>query len=77
MCEETGRESRLNVQRPDREYLLRIRSGEFEYEELLEWAERKMEIIESIYQHSDLPDIDELNRLLVEVRKEYYEKEVR
>lgn len=38
-----------------RDYLMRIRRGEFEYEEIMEAVERKMEELEKLYESSTIP----------------------
>ena len=63
------------TKRPDRDYLLSIRSGVFEYDHLLMMAEEKMQKIEMLYEHStlpELPDSDVVNELLVRMRKLFY-----
>jgi len=75
MCEEIGRDGRINVRRMDRDYLLKIKAGAFEYDDLLEIAERKMEGIDAIYANSSLPEImdkEKLNDILRRVRSAYY-----
>ncbi len=77
MCEEVGLTGKLNVRRPDREYLLKIKQGELQYKELIEIAEAKEESIEKAYEKSglpDQPDINQLNRMLIEMRKEFYDQ---
>lgn len=73
MAEEIAKYGKIIVRRPNREFLLKIRSGAFEYDELLKWAEDKTENIELLFQKSDLPDVPELekiNDLLVQIRAE-------
>ena len=76
MCEEIGKEGVLRVRRDDdRDFLLQIKRGEFEYEELVKRAEEKISEIEKIYATSDLPDLPDvegLNGILVEVRRGFY-----
>lgn len=75
MCEEIGTSGKLNVRREDRGYLLRIKKGEFQYDELVAITETKIASIHEAYQKSDLPDqvdVNLLERLLIEVRKAYY-----
>lgn len=44
------------VKRPDADELLEIRNGRFEYEQLIEWAEKKDKYIrETLYQETKLP----------------------
>lgn len=75
MCEEIGRNGILKVRRDDRDYLLTIKRGEFRYNELAELAEAKVDLINEVYEKSSLPDqpdFNQLNRVLVEIRKEFY-----
>ena len=75
MCEEIAREGRLNVRRPDREQLLAIKRGEREYEALLEEADNKIADIDLAYAESSLPDrpdVQLLNKCLIEMRSSYY-----
>jgi hypothetical protein len=67
------------VKRPDREFLLNIRKGEFQYKKLIEMAENKLEDIKKAYEDSNLPDslsIDEINKLLVDIRKDFYKRNI-
>lgn len=73
MCEEIGRYGELRVKREDREYLLKIKKGEFQYDDLLQIANEKITEIDTIYQDSDLPDkldLDKLNQILIKIRKD-------
>jgi hypothetical protein len=75
MAEEIARYGEIRVRRPNREFLLKIRAGEFEYEELLGWAEEKIANIESLFEASGLPevpDIGSIEAVLVEVRERWY-----
>lgn len=75
MCEEIGKNRKLNVRREDRDYLLRIKQGEFQYDELVAIAENKIASINDVYEKSDLPDqpdIAELDKVLIEIRREFY-----
>lgn len=75
MAEEIARYKKVNVRRPEREWLLRIRAGEFAYEDLLQQAEEKIQIIDELFQKSDLPefpDVTDAEELLVKVRKSFY-----
>ncbi len=77
MAEEIGSEGRINVRRPDREFLLKIKTGEFEYEELVTMATEKLTRLKDIYTQSALPekpDVGQINQLLVELRKHLYIK---
>ncbi|MEB2774151.1 nucleotidyltransferase domain-containing protein [Algoriphagus sp. D3-2-R+10] len=75
MCEEIGLEGKLSVKREDRDFLIRIKKGEFQYDELVEITEAKIASINAVYEKSDLPDQPdkkELNNMLVKIRKEFY-----
>ncbi len=75
MAEELGRTGKLQVRRPDRDYLLAIKRGEYSYEELLSLAEEKAEQIKQSFATSELPvlpDQELINRLLTAVRKAFY-----
>jgi hypothetical protein len=65
------------TKRPNRGFLLAIRSGQFEYEELVNLAEQKMEMIEKLYQQSSLPeapDAQKVSGLLAEMRRRFYKQ---
>ncbi|MEM9390806.1 MAG: nucleotidyltransferase domain-containing protein [Bacteroidota bacterium] len=75
LCEEIGKSGVLNVRREDRDYLLSIKRGEFQYNDLVELAEAKIDSIDEAYEKSSLPDkpdFNALNKVLVEIRKEFY-----
>jgi len=75
MCEEIGKEGKLNVRRKDRDYLLKVKQGEFQYDELLLHAESKIEEINRAFNQSSLPsspDVAVLNEFLVSFRDSYY-----
>lgn len=74
MAEEIATEGVIRVRRPNREFLLKVRAGEFEYDELLVMAEEKMLRISEAYAKCSLPE--EVDRakaveLLAEMR-EYF-----
>ncbi len=71
MAGEIAREGVLRIRRPNRDYLLRVRAGEFEYEDLVSRAEEQLSEVIAAFDASDLqeqPDRVRVNRLLVEVR---------
>ena len=73
MAGEIAREGVLRVRRPNRDFLLRVRAGEFEYEDLVSRAERQLVEVQEAFEESalpDQPDRDEVNALLVRVRDE-------
>ncbi|HEY8954602.1 DNA polymerase beta superfamily protein [Chitinophaga sp.] len=75
MAEEIALHKEVRVYRNDRDFLLRIRSGEFSYEELLEMATRKLDDMEQLYAASDLPDQPDPElaaSLLIRIREEFY-----
>ncbi|WP_343634776.1 nucleotidyltransferase domain-containing protein [Fluviicola sp.] len=75
MAEEIAREGKIFVRRNDREFLMSIREGKFEYEDLLTRAEEKVQLIEELFEKSPLPqepDLEKLEELLIGVRDEYY-----
>ncbi|PHN01810.1 nucleotidyltransferase [Flavilitoribacter nigricans DSM 23189 = NBRC 102662] len=76
MAIEILREGAIRVHRPNREELLTIRHGAWAYEELLEKAQAKMDVLETAYRESTLPaepDMDRIEALLVQLRKQLYQ----
>jgi hypothetical protein len=72
IAEEIARYKKINVRRTDREFLLKIRNGEFMYEDLVNQATEKTEHIQLLFAKSDLPDIPnikDVERLLVYLRE--------
>ncbi|MBY0424238.1 MAG: nucleotidyltransferase domain-containing protein [Cytophagales bacterium] len=77
MAEEIAVEKKVIVRRKDRDFLLKIRSGHFEYEDLLTMAKDQLVKIEELFSKSDLPenpDLEKIENLLIEVRQKYYSK---
>jgi len=77
MAREIAIEGRINVYRKDRDFLLNIKEGKFEYDVLLERAEGLKNELSVFYQSSvlaDSPDIYKINKLLVEVREQFYQE---
>jgi predicted nucleotidyltransferase len=75
MAEEIARYKKVNVRRTEREWLLRIRAGEFLYEDLLSQAEEKIQRINELFLQSDLPecpDETQATSLLVKIRDTFY-----
>jgi len=71
MAAEIASEGVLRVRRPNRDYLLRVRAGEFDYEELVSQAEEKLAEIRLAFEHCSLPDEpdrDAVNAALREIR---------
>lgn len=75
MAKEIAEEGRVNVYRNDRDYLLDIKQGKFEYDDLVQQAETLKNELTGLYAKSglmDKPDIETINALLVKMREEYY-----
>jgi predicted nucleotidyltransferase len=75
MAEEIAKEGVIRVRRPNRDFLLSIRRGEYEYEQLLEWAKERMQRIELLFDQSRLPeapDLDIIEKRLVANREALY-----
>ena len=74
MAGEIAREGVLRVLRPNRDFLLRVRSGEFEYQDLVGRAEEQLTDVIAAFDKStlpDQPDREQVNRLLVEIRENF------
>lgn len=72
MAEEIALYKKINVRRHDRDFLLKIRSGDFLYEDLVRMADEKTEKIVEVFNKSDLPeapDIKAANGLLINLRE--------
>jgi uncharacterized protein len=77
MAKEIALEGKINVYRKDREYLLSIKEGLFEYDELVLKAEVIRSELPAYYKNSylpDKPDIEMINELLISMRSAYYNK---
>lgn len=77
MAKEIAIERKINMYRKDREFLLSIKEGKYEYDELLSKAEALKGELPSLYEKSELqetPDVESINKLLIEMRKEYYKE---
>ncbi|MFC6223969.1 DNA polymerase beta superfamily protein [Hymenobacter artigasi] len=76
MAEEIAETRQLNVYRPNREFLLQIRRGEFEYEALVAEAEQLVTRVEAAFADSALPaapDRAAAELLLRQVRHDFYQ----
>ena len=76
MAEEIATKKTIHVKRKDRDFLLDIKHGKYEYDELVRWAEEKKVNLEQLYATSDLqekPEIKKINTLLIEMRESIYE----
>ncbi|GAA3969042.1 nucleotidyltransferase domain-containing protein [Mucilaginibacter dorajii] len=75
MAEEIALHQKVMVYRHDREFLLKIRNGKFEFEELMQMVESKMDQIKQLYDTSTLPDKPDeqmAGQLLIRIREEFY-----
>ncbi|MCL6220102.1 DNA polymerase beta superfamily protein [Zunongwangia pacifica] len=75
MALEIAREKQINVQRPNREFLLEIKSGKFAYDTLLAQANKLQAQLEEAFQQTDLPehpDLHYINQLAYELREGLY-----
>lgn len=77
MAREIATEGVIRVRRPDRDFLLDVKAGKFEYDELLEQAEDIRKSLCQDFERSALPlapSMTFVNRLLAEVRSGFYAK---
>ena len=75
MAKEIAVDGKINVYRNDREFLLDIKEGKFEYDELVQKATELKDELPLMYQNSklmDTPDFYQINQLLVKMRESYY-----
>lgn len=75
MAIEIAREGRIRVRRPDRKFLLKVRSGAYEYEDLVRRAEEKQVEMEEAFAASTLPaqpDRDYIEEMTVGLRESFY-----
>lgn len=79
MAKEIATEGSINVKRQDRNFLLDIKQGKFEYDDLVKQAEKLKEDLAALFAKSDLPDepdIQAANRLVTAMRENLYEKKI-
>ena len=72
MTIEIATERRINVHRPDRDFLLKVKAGDFEYKELLTLAQKKQVEMERAFAESTLseqPDLEYIAEVVYESRK--------
>lgn len=75
MAKEIATENTIHVKRSDRDFLLNIKQGKFEYDELVAWATTLETELENLYAESSLPErpnIAAINHLLVTIRTDFY-----
>lgn len=76
MAAEIARSGKIVVRVNNRDQYMRIRSGEFSYDELVARAEEKITEIDGLFRHADLPDRPDLaiiKQLHVEIRECFYQ----
>jgi len=76
MAIEIGRDKKINVLRSNRDFLLQIKSGAFEYDDLLAKAKLLQIEMENAFDNSDLPekpDRELINDLAFRIRDRFYE----
>ncbi len=77
MAKEIAVENTINVKRKDRTFLLDIKQGKYEYEELVSWAEKLKTELKEDYASTNLPEyvsLKQTNELLIKIRTEFYAK---
>lgn len=77
MAADIAEKGAVIVRRPERDFLLKIRSGVFEYEDLLAKAEEKLAAVETLFAKSTLPDmpnVENANDTLITLREMFYAK---
>ena len=75
MAEEILKTGTINVRRPNREWLLKIRKGDFDYAQLMANAETKVTEIDAAFDVSLLPkepNFEVIEQALVRIRTEFY-----
>lgn len=75
MAQEIALHQQVMVKRNDRDFLLKIRNGEFEFDDLMKMVEEKMERVKAAYETSSLPERPDINKaelLLVQMREAFY-----
>lgn len=75
MAIEIGKEKKVNVKRPNRDFLLDIKAGKFEYDDLLKMADEKQSEMELAFENSTLPnepDLAMINDLTYRLRDKFY-----
>lgn len=75
MATEIATEKKILVKRPNRGFLLDIKNGKFDYQELLNLAKELQRNMETAFEQSELrdrPDREQINRLIFEIRNKFY-----
>ena len=77
MAKEIATERKINVYRNDRDFLLSIKEGKFEYDELVLKAEALKDELPLLYLQSKLnevPDLEKIDKRLIKMRDVYYKE---
>lgn len=77
MASEIAEGKGVIVRRPDAKELLKIRQGKVSLENLIEWSENEIKLLDEKFKNSNLPDsVDSelIDSLLIKIRKEFYKK---
>lgn len=75
MACEIGRENQINVKRTNREFLLEIKSGKYEYDDLLKMSDKLQIEMEEAFEKSTLPETPNrvyINELTYKLRDKFY-----
>lgn len=75
MALDIATQGEIIAKRPNRDFLLAIKAGEFEYDELVKMADKKCQQLTTAFAQSklpDLPDIKRINQVLVSLREAFY-----
>lgn len=75
VAKEIATEGKVNVFRKDRDFLLAIKEGQFEYDELVEKATALKDELPLLYKQSalmDEPDVKLIEETLIKMREVYY-----
>ena len=68
---EIATDGKINVRRPNADYLLSIRRGEVDLEEIIFEAEKDIKKLDDVFENSNLPnevDVNFVNDLLLKIR---------
>lgn len=79
MAIEIGRDKIINVKRPNRDFLLAVKKGEYEYEDLLLMAKERQNEMDRVFENSDLPqkpNSKTISELTFELRNKFYQDEI-
>ncbi len=75
VAKEIATEGTINVHRKDRDFLLAIKEGKFEYDDLVQQATALKDELPMLYQQSglmDAPDVELIDKLLIKMREVCY-----